>query len=145
MKARLGSFALVPLLTGCGYALGAGVYYEDHGYDDRRYDRYDRAYAYDYEYARRVDFRRLPVPRGHLPPPGQCRIWLPGVAPGHQPYPSSCRRLERRVPRGAWLLERPYDHPEIVTLMAYDYRRPGVRYHYVYDIRSGRRDRRHGY
>jgi hypothetical protein len=30
------------------------------------------------------------IPRGHLPPPGECRVWRPGVPPGHQPPPFRC-------------------------------------------------------
>jgi hypothetical protein len=44
------------------------------------------------------------VPPGHLPPPGECRIWYPDRPPGHQPPPGNCRELERRVPPGAWLI-----------------------------------------
>jgi len=44
------------------------------------------------------------VPRGHMPPPGMCRIWFPGRPPGHQPPPGDCRRLSREVPRGAYLI-----------------------------------------
>ena len=39
------------------------------------------------------------VPPGHLPPAGQCRVWLPGVPPGHQPPPTSCRAAERQAHR----------------------------------------------
>lgn len=35
------------------------------------------------------------VPNGHLPPPGECRVWLPDLPPGQQPPPSSCRQAER--------------------------------------------------
>jgi hypothetical protein len=35
------------------------------------------------------------VPRGHLPPPGTCRVWIDGVPPGRQPAPTSCARAER--------------------------------------------------
>lgn len=31
------------------------------------------------------------VPRGHLPPPGQCRVWVEGTAPGQQAAPTDCR------------------------------------------------------
>jgi hypothetical protein len=31
------------------------------------------------------------IPRGHLPPPDECRIWYHGVPPGHQPPPYRCR------------------------------------------------------
>jgi surface antigen len=44
------------------------------------------------------------VPPGHMPPPGKCRIWFPGRPPGHQPPAGDCWDLERRVPRGAWLI-----------------------------------------
>ena len=45
------------------------------------------------------------VPPGHLPPPGECRIWFPDRPPGHQPPPGDCRELSRHVPRGAVLVE----------------------------------------
>ncbi|RAI66387.1 hypothetical protein DOZ80_21225 [Pseudomonas fluorescens] len=45
------------------------------------------------------------IPRGHLPPPGKCRIWFPDRPPGHQPAPGSCKKLRHRVPPGAFLLQ----------------------------------------
>jgi hypothetical protein len=30
------------------------------------------------------------IPYGHRPPPGMCRVWLPGVAPGQQSPPVPC-------------------------------------------------------
>lgn len=44
------------------------------------------------------------VPPGHMPPPGLCRIWLPGRPPGHQPPPGRCEELRYRVPPGAFLI-----------------------------------------
>ena len=44
------------------------------------------------------------IPPGHLPPPGECRIWYPDRPPGHQPPPGDCRALNRRVPPGAELI-----------------------------------------
>lgn len=44
------------------------------------------------------------VPPGHLPPPGECRIWFPGRPPGHQPPPGNCEELQWRVPPGAGLI-----------------------------------------
>ena len=44
-------------------------------------------------------FGRFAVPPGHMPPPGQCRVWLPDRPPGHQPPPTSCRRAERLADR----------------------------------------------
>jgi hypothetical protein len=45
------------------------------------------------------------VPPGHLPPPGQCRIWFPDRPPGHQPPSGSCRKLRHQVPPGAVLVQ----------------------------------------
>jgi len=44
------------------------------------------------------------IPCGHLPPPGQCRAWLPGVPPGQQPPPGDCRLIERTAPPGARII-----------------------------------------
>ncbi|QGT78701.1 hypothetical protein GM160_07200 [Guyparkeria halophila] len=44
------------------------------------------------------------IPAGHMPPPGECRIWYPDRSPGDQPSPGSCRDLEHRVPAGAVLV-----------------------------------------
>lgn len=46
-----------------------------------------------------------PIPQGHLPPPGECRIWYPDRPPGQQPPPGKCRELRRHVPAGAYLIE----------------------------------------
>ncbi|MEQ9814067.1 MAG: hypothetical protein RLO50_14915 [Azospirillaceae bacterium] len=44
------------------------------------------------------------VPPGHLPPPGECRIWFPDRPPGHQPPPGNCAVLRFQVPPGAFLV-----------------------------------------
>ncbi|WP_130905728.1 tetratricopeptide repeat protein [Pseudomonas sp. Sample_22] len=44
------------------------------------------------------------IPRGHMPPPGKCRIWFPDRPPGHQPPPGKCKKLRDRVPSGAYLV-----------------------------------------
>ncbi len=41
------------------------------------------------------------VPPGHMPPPGQCRIWVDGVPPGRQPAPMDCATAVRMKPRNA--------------------------------------------
>jgi hypothetical protein len=46
----------------------------------------------------------LKIPKGHMPPPGECRIWYPDRPPGHQPPPGDCEELQYQVPRGAWLI-----------------------------------------
>ena len=45
------------------------------------------------------------IPPGHMPPPGQCRIWYPDLPPGQQPPPDDCDYLRYHVPPGAWLIE----------------------------------------
>jgi hypothetical protein len=71
-------------------------------------------------------YSNLRIPDGHLPPPGECRIWYPGRPPGHQPPPGRCGALSRKVPAGAWLVRRPDAQPEYVDVSVYDQRRPGV-------------------
>lgn len=44
------------------------------------------------------------IPEGHLPPPGECRIWYHDRSPGHQPPPGSCAELRYHVPPGASLI-----------------------------------------
>ena len=57
--------------------------------------------------------RRLEgVPRGHYPPPGQCRVWYPNRPPGHQPPPADCQSLAgTRLEPGAFILhgDQAYD------------------------------------
>ena len=37
------------------------------------------------------------IPRGHMPSPGMCRVWIDGVPPGQQPRQTDCRTAERQV------------------------------------------------
>jgi hypothetical protein len=46
--------------------------------------------------------RAVDIPPGHYPPPGHCRLWYPGRAPGQQPPPVRCDQL--RVQSGAFIL-----------------------------------------
>lgn len=41
--------------------------------------------------------RRRGVPNGHLPPPGECRVWQRGLPPGQQPPPTDCRSARREA------------------------------------------------
>ena len=62
------------------------------------------------------DDHQFHIPPGHMPPPGMCRIWIPGRPPGHQPAPGSCRVLSRQVPRGAYLIandDHRWSHVEL--------------------------------
>jgi hypothetical protein len=44
------------------------------------------------------------IPKGHMPPPGSCRIWHSSRPPGHQPPPGPCDQLQYQVPPGAYLI-----------------------------------------
>lgn len=70
--------------------------------------------------------RDLGIPRRHLPPPGERRIWNPGRPPCHQPAPGDGPRLSREVPDGAWLLHPPAHRPREVKVSVYDPDRPRV-------------------
>jgi len=48
--------------------------------------------------------RHVDIPRGHMPPPGKCRVWYPDRPPGQQPPPGECAELRGRVPPGATLV-----------------------------------------
>jgi hypothetical protein len=53
---------------------------------------------------RAADGRTFPIPPGHDPPPGTCRIWRPELPPGRQAPPGDCDELEQRLPPGAYLV-----------------------------------------
>ncbi len=98
--------------TSDSYAQGSSDRKKDKRWDKRNKDwkpgkgkdeRWGRTSERVYPYA------RLKVPKGHLPPPGECRIWLPGVPPGQQPPPQSCRSAAYEVPRGAWVITHDGD------------------------------------
>jgi hypothetical protein len=42
----------------------------------------------------------MDIPPGHLPPPGECRLWEEGVAPGQQTPSDDCESLEEEVSDG---------------------------------------------
>lgn len=76
-----GNVVVISLLSGC-------VAYGGIGYPDER----------------QYPGNRVEIPQGHMPPPGECRIWHPDRPAGHQPPPGNCRDLKRRVPPGAILV-----------------------------------------
>jgi hypothetical protein len=65
---------------------------------------------------------RFGVPPGHLPPAGQCRVWMPGEPPGQQKkkYPvGQCSTLRQSIPAGGWLIYRPTDSKREVLVWEY--------------------------
>ncbi len=60
-------------------------------------------YADGYSYRTGYE-RSQEVPSGHLPPPGECRIWYPERPDGQQPPPGDCDELRYQVPPGARLI-----------------------------------------
>jgi hypothetical protein len=83
----------------------------------------------------------LGVPPGHLPKPGQCRVWIPGAPPGQQPRPKSrsCAGIATAAPAGSWILYRPTADRKIVHARIVDDRRAGVVVRIrVFEAESGR-------
>lgn len=83
----------------------------------------------------------LGVPPGHLPNPGECRVWIPGTPPGHQPKPKSrpCPGIATVAPAGSWIVYRPSDNKKIVHVREVDPRRAGtvVRIR-IFDVETSR-------
>ena len=81
-------------------------------------------------------YRALNIPPGHLPPPGQCRVWYPGKPPGHQPPPTSCESALTSAGMDSWVLYR--DSDDAKTLEVKERKRNGptveiVISHYLID------------
>jgi hypothetical protein len=70
----------------------------------------------------------LGVPAGHLPNPGDCRIWIPGTPPGqqHKPKSRSCGGIAALAPAGSWIIYRPANDRKVVHVREVDPRRAGV-------------------
>ena len=49
----------------------------------------------------------LGIPPGHLPSPGQCRVWVQGRPPGQQARARSCTGIAATAPAGSWIIYRP--------------------------------------
>jgi hypothetical protein len=93
------------LLTGCAAKYGQVILEDDRGtisVEVEEGGEYGRIYPGE---AHRYYKTTLPeIPPGHMPPPGKCRIWIPGKTPGQQPPPGDCYELEMNMPPGAWLI-----------------------------------------
>lgn len=72
----------------------------------------------------------LGIPKGHMPPPGSCRIWYPGRPPGHQPPPVKCGAGRLRIPLGTFLVQRL--NGKLIQVDEYDASRPN------FVVRTGR-------
>src|SRR5260370_15307154 len=68
------------------------------------------------------------IPPGHLPRPGECRIWIPGAPPGQQPRPRSrsCDGILADAPAGSWVVYRPSRNRKYVHVRVIDEQRAGV-------------------
>jgi hypothetical protein len=68
------------------------------------------------------------IPPGHLPRPGECRIWIPGAPPGQQPRPRSrsCEGILADAPAGSWVVYRPSRNRKYVHVRVIDEQRAGV-------------------
>ena len=68
------------------------------------------------------------IPPGHLPNPGECRVWIQGTPPGRQPRPRSrtCAGIESVAPAGSWIVYRRADDQRLVYIRVVDARRPGI-------------------
>lgn len=82
----------------------------------------------------------LGIPPGHLPPPGQCKVWMPGEPPGQQKkkyQAGDCSYVERQVPPGGWLVYRPTEDKKEVRVSVYGSQRPGVVSVRFFDLATG--------
>jgi hypothetical protein len=83
----------------------------------------------------------LGIPPGHLPNPGECRVWIPGAPPGHQPKPQSraCPGIATFAPAGSWIVYRPSNDKKLVHVREVDPHRAGVVVRIrIFDIESKR-------
>ena len=87
--------------------------------DDRNDDR-DNGDKSDEERPKDHGRAAFHIPPGHLPDPGECRIWIPGVPPGQQAPAGNCAVLAEQVPPGAWLITRASKKSKEFEVTVYD-------------------------
>lgn len=79
------------------------------------------------------------IPPEHLPPPGQCRIWLPDEPAEEQARENPvgrCSTLRETIPAGGWLVYRPTDDSGVVRV--WQYGEDGqVLHQRIYDVETG--------
>lgn len=89
---------------------------------------------------RRSTAATLGIPPGHLPPPGQCKVWMPGEPPGQQKKrfkAGDCSYVQTQVPPGGWLVYRPTQDKKEVRVSVYDSKRPEVVAIRFFDVATG--------
>ena len=80
------------------------------------------------------------VPKGHYPPPGECRVWYPNRPPGQQPPPTSCDRLVGvRLEPGAFILHGDQAYDAEYNWREEERRRPGTVGRDILDVLFPRR------
>jgi hypothetical protein len=83
----------------------------------------------------------LGIPAGHLPDPGECRVWIPGTPPGRQrsARSSTCNGIAQTAPGGSWVVYRPSRDRRLVHVRVTDRQRPGhIVVVHVFEAESGR-------
>ena len=136
----------------CLLLLGAGAH-ADEGKDEsgkgkRRYEeRFERSERGERSERSDRDHRdgnshfhrqgRTRIPNGHLPPPGECRVWYPNRPAGQQPPPFKCGQSPGRVEPGGWVFS-PGPSRQEIEVSVYDERRPGIVIDVgIFDARTG--------
>ncbi|QCK15240.1 hypothetical protein [Mangrovivirga cuniculi] len=61
-------------------------------------------------------FSSTGIEKGHLPPPGSCRIWYPGEPAGQQPPPVNCDEALATAPIGSWVVYKDHNDPKMVVI-----------------------------
>ncbi len=118
----LGLSGCVPVVIMNPYPPRGGEHRE-HKDDDRREDDDDDDDDDDGREEKRGAYR---IPKGHLPPPGHCRIWYPNRPAGHQPPPQRCPIPVAKIPLGAYVVSRVDGDSKRALVRVYSGQKPGV-------------------
>lgn len=95
----------------------SGKGYREHHVAPREGSGQQGSYFHEHGYT------QVDIPKGHYPPPGECRLWYPERPAGQQPPPFKCGDA---VPPGAWLIHHPRELQDRVHVTVYEPQRPGV-------------------
>lgn len=119
-----------------GAAVNADEGKDESGKGKQRYEeRSERSGRDGNSYFHRQGHTR--IPNGHLPPPGECRVWYPDRPAGQQPPPYQCGQSPGRVEPGGWVFS-PGPRRQEIEVTVYDERRPGIVVDVgIFDARTG--------